>query len=816
MPLATPKVMRSLCNGTAMLSLACAGAASAVGLGEINVDSGLHERFAASIPLLTPTDEQRKSLSVHIANADAFQRAGIERTDYLSTLRFRLLDTPNGTVVLIDSDEIIAEPFLNLIVQADWGNGSLLREYSVLFDPPKDLDPVGPAAEKSAAVAADAGAPAKAAEPAPAVAEAANTTATAAAGPTAAPTTAAPTTAAPTAAAAAAAAPAAAPPAAAPVAAAPSVAAAAAAAPVAAAPTSAAPAMAIAAQNAATTMPAPAAQAATPTATATANGFQYGPVRFHEQPRSIAARLHPNAAVSRDQVELALFKANPQAFAQGRLDRLIPGSMLSIPSPGLIEAASPAAATAAIIELRAHPGASQSRNAAARKALAAAYPSGGAPAKAAPPVLARAAESRVPAVPQIPVPAPVQAPVPVPAIASAPPAPLQQAATSQPQQPSAPAPATAPAKPVVAAAPPALAPPVPAPVYADAGKPADALRLRMAAWLVWACSGLSLLAALAMLLANTRSQSRSRGGSRVDPARSAKVASARLASPARPAMAFSPPPAAAIPAIQLQPASPVQAPLSASTRSEAPASTAPMAEMAPAADVSPSVPAEETAAASQIDAAAPAVDSGVDSGVGPGMDPAVAEHTPSEPAVDGASVLAEAELCQLYGQFAGAAALLEGAVRQVPSDAKLRLKLAEAYYAAGMVEEFERAAAGLRGLDLAMQQSLDEMKQTLSARTQPAQSPLPASTPAESAATLSGGAASVQAAALPIPSDTSAADAAGPQADDGRLPTDPVIEQLQWFLDEPAKPQAKTGPEAPHSVARLPKNRRRSRAAKRL
>lgn len=734
-----------------------------MGLGEISVDSGLHERFAASIPLLTPTDEQRKSLSVHIANADAFQRAGIERTDYLSTLRFRLLDTPNGTVVLIDSDEIIAEPFLNLIVQADWGNGSLLREYSVLFDPPKDLDAVGPAPEKSAAVAANA-TPPKAAEPAPAVVEAAKTTATTAASPAAA-VVAAPIAAAP-------------PPAA----------------PLAAAPTIAAPAAAIAAQNAPAAMPAPAEEAATPGASA--NGFQYGPVRAHEQPRSIAARLHPNAAVSRDQVELALFKANPQAFAQGRLDRLIPGSMLNIPSPGMIEAASPAAATAAIIELRAHLGAAHRGNVAARKAPAAARPSGGAPAKAASPVLASAPESRAPAVPQAPV------PVPVPAVASAPPAPLHQPAAT-PQQPAAPVQAATPAKPVVAAASLALAPPVPAPVYADAGKPADALRLRMAAWLIWACSGLSLLAALAaMLLANTRSQSRPRGGARIDPARSAKIASARLPPLVRPAVAFSPPPAAAIPAIRLPEASPVRAPLTPPTRVEAPAPAVQVAEIAPAADASPSVTAQAASAAPEISPVAAKA----------AVDAPVAEHTASETALDSTAVLAEAELCQLYGQFAGAAALLEGAVRQAPLDAKLRLKLAEAYYAAGMVEEFKRTATVLRGLDPAMQQSLDEMTQTLSAQKPPAESPLSASTPDKSVTAPSNDA--TQVAVLPAPAGKSAASDPGPRANDDRLPTDPVIEQLQWFLDEPAKPQAKTGPEAPLSVARLPKNRRRSRTAK--
>jgi FimV-like protein len=130
------KTWQPVAGAAAILCLLHANTATALGLGEIGVDSYLYQRFEARIPLLTPTEEQRQTLSVRLAGADEFERAGIERSEYLSTLQLELADGPDGPRIVIHSDEIARAPYLNLIVEVNWAGGRLMREYTVLFDPP--------------------------------------------------------------------------------------------------------------------------------------------------------------------------------------------------------------------------------------------------------------------------------------------------------------------------------------------------------------------------------------------------------------------------------------------------------------------------------------------------------------------------------------------------------------------------------------------------------------------------------------------------------------------------------------------------------
>ncbi len=109
----------------------------AIGLGDINLDSALNEPLRAEIQLLSATPEELDSLDVTLASAETFSRYGIERPFYLQELQFNILSTsPNGPVVQIRSRSPITEPFLTFLVEATWPSGRLLREYTVLLDPP--------------------------------------------------------------------------------------------------------------------------------------------------------------------------------------------------------------------------------------------------------------------------------------------------------------------------------------------------------------------------------------------------------------------------------------------------------------------------------------------------------------------------------------------------------------------------------------------------------------------------------------------------------------------------------------------------------
>ena len=108
----------------------------AIGLGDINLDSALNEPLRAEIELLSATPEELSSLTVSIASADTFARYGIDRPFYLQQIEFRVESGPGGAVIEVRSRVPATEPFLTFLVEATWSSGRLLREYTVLLDPP--------------------------------------------------------------------------------------------------------------------------------------------------------------------------------------------------------------------------------------------------------------------------------------------------------------------------------------------------------------------------------------------------------------------------------------------------------------------------------------------------------------------------------------------------------------------------------------------------------------------------------------------------------------------------------------------------------
>ncbi len=114
----------------------------AIGLGEINLDSALNEPLRADIELLSATPEELANLSVMLASDETFARYGIDRPFFLQGIEFNVVsDGANGSVVQVRSRSPITEPFLTFLVEATWSSGRLLREYTVLLDPPTYAPP---------------------------------------------------------------------------------------------------------------------------------------------------------------------------------------------------------------------------------------------------------------------------------------------------------------------------------------------------------------------------------------------------------------------------------------------------------------------------------------------------------------------------------------------------------------------------------------------------------------------------------------------------------------------------------------------------
>ena len=109
----------------------------AIGLGDIKLESVLNEPLRAEIVLLSASPEEINDLTVALASAETFARYGIDRPFYLQGIEFNVVNGgAGGSVVQIRSRSPITEPFLTFLVEATWSSGRLLREYTVLLDPP--------------------------------------------------------------------------------------------------------------------------------------------------------------------------------------------------------------------------------------------------------------------------------------------------------------------------------------------------------------------------------------------------------------------------------------------------------------------------------------------------------------------------------------------------------------------------------------------------------------------------------------------------------------------------------------------------------
>lgn len=121
----------------AALLLALPQYAWALGLGSIELRSALNQPLDAEIPLTSATDEDLASLRVEVAALEVFQRQGLDRPAFLNSLQFAVIRRPDGTPALrVTSTQAAREPFLTFLVEARWARGRVLREYTVLLDPP--------------------------------------------------------------------------------------------------------------------------------------------------------------------------------------------------------------------------------------------------------------------------------------------------------------------------------------------------------------------------------------------------------------------------------------------------------------------------------------------------------------------------------------------------------------------------------------------------------------------------------------------------------------------------------------------------------
>jgi pilus assembly protein FimV len=119
-----------------LLLFASAGA-WALGLGNIEVNSTLNEPLRARISLSALQVGDLDGMQVQLASAEQFKRAGIQRPFQLSKIRFKAVEGGSGGGhITVTTRDPVVEPFLNFLVEVAWPRGRIVREYTILLDPP--------------------------------------------------------------------------------------------------------------------------------------------------------------------------------------------------------------------------------------------------------------------------------------------------------------------------------------------------------------------------------------------------------------------------------------------------------------------------------------------------------------------------------------------------------------------------------------------------------------------------------------------------------------------------------------------------------
>jgi pilus assembly protein FimV len=113
------------------------GISYALGLGDVRLNSPLNAPLDAEIELVNATPEDLATLEAKLASKETFARYGLDWPQFMASVTVTRDRAANGAQVLrLRSNETVTEPFLTLLIEATWARGRLVREYTVLLDPP--------------------------------------------------------------------------------------------------------------------------------------------------------------------------------------------------------------------------------------------------------------------------------------------------------------------------------------------------------------------------------------------------------------------------------------------------------------------------------------------------------------------------------------------------------------------------------------------------------------------------------------------------------------------------------------------------------
>jgi pilus assembly protein FimV len=118
------------------LTLAAPAASYALGLGDIHVESALHQPLVAQIELVGVVNDELGRVSAALASDALFQKYNLERAPFIYGTTLSIGRDAQGRPVLnMRSTEKFTEPVVTLLVDMHTPSGELVREYTLFLDP---------------------------------------------------------------------------------------------------------------------------------------------------------------------------------------------------------------------------------------------------------------------------------------------------------------------------------------------------------------------------------------------------------------------------------------------------------------------------------------------------------------------------------------------------------------------------------------------------------------------------------------------------------------------------------------------------------
>lgn len=134
-------MLRKLGFGLTAVAMMAPGVAAALGVGEYQLNSYLNQPLDMDVSLHEVGDLSAEEILVNLAPQSEFDAAGVDRSYFLNRLEFSVeLQEGDKAQLHISTDQPVREPYLNFLVEFLWPTGRLMREYTVLLDPPSFAD----------------------------------------------------------------------------------------------------------------------------------------------------------------------------------------------------------------------------------------------------------------------------------------------------------------------------------------------------------------------------------------------------------------------------------------------------------------------------------------------------------------------------------------------------------------------------------------------------------------------------------------------------------------------------------------------------